>query len=101
MKLLPAKGGFGAELLEYQLLDGIVEDAVAHADAGFPWTANQFPEPTIVFTRTPIQAKARSEAFPVGLRQRQGHVFVAGKQDQTGWEVTFRQRRKHWRRHQM
>ena len=36
------EGRLGAELLEDQLLDRIIKDAISHADAGFAGTAGQF-----------------------------------------------------------
>ena len=37
-----AERWLGTELFEHELLDGVVEDAVAHADAGLPALPNSF-----------------------------------------------------------
>src|SRR5580693_8267922 len=50
------EGRLSAKLLEYELLDGIVENSISHADARLSWSAGQLGQPSIVRSRAPIKA---------------------------------------------
>jgi hypothetical protein len=54
-----AKRRFRAELLEDQLLDGIVENSEARADAGLAGATKQLAKDSILGVRTPGHADAR------------------------------------------
>ena len=63
-----AEGWLGAELLEDELFDRIVEDAKSSADARLARTAGELGEPAVCPPRTPSETDTRSEGFVVGAR---------------------------------
>src|SRR6266481_1511792 len=69
----------GAELLQYELLDRVIENSISQADAGFARPAGQLGQPAIARPRAPVESKARSEGFVVGTGQTVGHALVSRK----------------------
>src|SRR4029077_18371183 len=59
----------GAELLEHQLFDRIVEHAPAGADGHVVWTASNGPDQSLLRRRRPIDAKTRSKRLVIRVRQ--------------------------------
>src|ERR1700732_3111629 len=71
-----SEGWLGAELLQYKLLDRVVENSVPHADARFSRSAGQLGQPAITRSRAPVKAEAWGKSFVVCLGQSFGYVLV-------------------------
>src|ERR1700722_1825625 len=83
-EIAPAERRFGAELLEYELLDGVIKHSVSRADAGLARSAGQFSKPSVMRAGSPVQPQARSESLVVGICQTIRNRFVAGKNESDG-----------------
>src|SRR5512137_956533 len=82
-----SEGWLGAELLQHELLDGIVEDSVSHADAGLSWSPGQLGQPAVAGARAPVKADAWRKSFVVCLSQSIGYTLVSGK-NQPQWRYS-------------
>src|SRR6202040_1707601 len=80
-KVAAAERRLCAELLEDELLDRVVENAEAGADARFAGAANECAEQTVFPVWTPVEPETRREAFVVGVGQRAGNVLVTRKNE--------------------
>src|SRR5260370_7534096 len=69
----------GAELLEYELLDWVVENSISHADARFSRSAGQLGQPSIMRTRAPVKAKPPRKRFVVAPGHPIGHPLFTRK----------------------
>ena len=73
------EGRLGAELFQHQLLDGIVENTPAGADAALTRRADQFVPEARNRRRAPCQADARRKSLVVSLGHTVGDSRVAGE----------------------
>src|SRR5580704_7395365 len=74
-----AKGRLGAELLENELFDRIVENSESSADARFIRTSREFGEPSLGPPRTPSDADPRSKSLVVCGSQAARYTLIAGE----------------------
>ena len=76
-KRAATEGWFGAELLQHQLLDRVVEDTKTRTDTGLPRASKKLAQEAVFRIRAPCQPNSRSKRFVIGLRQSVWNALVA------------------------
>ena len=71
------EGWLGAELFQHELFDGVVENAVARANAGLSGTAENLAEQSVLGRRAPSKSNAWRERFVVGVGKTAGNPGIA------------------------